>query len=503
MLHDRQFAVLKKPVDLPGYRHIPLVEGWILSYHEKLPVYFSKSKQALLLGVAWQVIPGRESPEKELNELPMDETGHLSDDQVMDLEESWCGRYVLICEDRVYLDNAGMLGVFYSRDGLSSSCALLARAMGLEEKRYAPHRVINWMPCPDTQYTEIHRLLPSQVYHFKSGSISGRQLLARRYSPPEDRSRTTEEFIRLFCNSLRNCADLFPEATIAVPLTGGYDSRTIFALARKAGIPFSAFTFEHQDIYQGDVEIPQTLCARTNTAYTYIKRKEKQYAAAREEEYNRQCAGLVQDEDRLFYAFGQYQELTDQYGEIILLRGGLWESTKEFFKKYFDEHGPNSSFYDGLEIEEGSPEKEAVQKYFQWTETNRQEGINAGNRFYWEQRVAGWLSSIELGFDTMEHMVSLHPVNSRVFMNLLFRYSVEDRISKRNQQMMISSACPEIADIPFNNDRLYGQSAGSYYIRKARRLYERIRLMGCRKAFHLYMNILKNEWQEKKYQHGG
>ena len=102
MLHDRQFAVLKKPVDLPGYRHIPLAEGWILSYHEKLPVYFSKSKQALLLGVAWQVIPGRESPEKELNELPMDETGHLSDDQVMDLEESWCGRYVLICEDRVY-----------------------------------------------------------------------------------------------------------------------------------------------------------------------------------------------------------------------------------------------------------------------------------------------------------------------------------------------------------------------------------------------------------------
>ena len=92
--------------------------------------------------------------------------------ELLAAEETWCGRYALLAGGRVYLDAAGLLGVFFGSGGVSSSCRILAASMGLPEKRFASSSSLNWLPGPLTQYEEIRRLLPSQIYDYRSGSIA-------------------------------------------------------------------------------------------------------------------------------------------------------------------------------------------------------------------------------------------------------------------------------------------------------------------------------------------
>ena len=117
MIHRQQFAILKKRIDLPGYKSIDMEDGWVLSYHEDLPVYLDKKSQTFLLGYAWQVLPERGTPEEELKKLAEAGNDHISESELLNCEESWNGRYVVISGGRVYLDANGMLNVFFSDAG--------------------------------------------------------------------------------------------------------------------------------------------------------------------------------------------------------------------------------------------------------------------------------------------------------------------------------------------------------------------------------------------------
>ncbi|MCR4805820.1 MAG: hypothetical protein K5981_09295, partial [Clostridia bacterium] len=114
MIHAGQFAILKSKIDLPDFRSMPLDGGWILSWHSRLSVWQSKDRRALLLGIAWQTDPDRKSPAEEIEKLLAARPEGPAREEIMSMEETWCGRYVLICQDTVFMDATGTLSVFYS-----------------------------------------------------------------------------------------------------------------------------------------------------------------------------------------------------------------------------------------------------------------------------------------------------------------------------------------------------------------------------------------------------
>ena len=83
MPYPGQFVILKKPLTLPGFRTLPLSDGWVLSCHEALNVFYLPKHELLLLGLAWQTLPGRASPEQELEALSEGCEGPLTDHQLM------------------------------------------------------------------------------------------------------------------------------------------------------------------------------------------------------------------------------------------------------------------------------------------------------------------------------------------------------------------------------------------------------------------------------------
>lgn len=490
MLHAGQFAILKTRITLPGYQHIELGNGWILSYHEELPVFCDAEKQILLLGLAWQALPGRGTPAEEISKLkPI-----ITEQQLLRMEETWCGRYVLIHKTNIYLDAHGVRSVFYSETGACSDCLLMGKAMGLEERLYYPLEHLNWMPAPRTHYSEIRRLMPGQVLDYATGGIHTRPLLATGYEHFTDEQQLIEQFSDVFCHSLRQMTRLFPERKWLIALTGGYDSRTLFALAKRAGMDFETYTFEHDTIYEGDVEIPKQLAAKAGVPHFYGTRDPEAYSRQREDEYNRQTAGLVRDEDRLFYAFNQYQELIERYGDVVILRSSIWATVIEDFSRYFDRtagYAPVKNFYQEFEIPEGSMEHETLEEYFRWCGEHPTPGVNLANRFYWEQRDGCWLSSFEQGFDAVEHIISLQPVNCRWMISMLMDFPEEERLIRRHQTRIAEYACPEIAGTPYTDTRRLGESRLASAGDKLARGIHRLRHMGLKNTWDLYKKILK------------
>ncbi len=493
MPYPGQFVILKKPLTLPGFRTLPLSGGWVLSCHEGLEVFYLPKHEVLLLGLAWQTLPGKASPERELEALSECCEGPLSDKQLMELEESWCGRYVLICGDRVFLDACGLMPVFRSEAGISCNLTLLAEAMGLETKIYEPGKVMNWMPGPLTHYPEITRVMPSQICCFDSGETRLRPLLAHACPDVADEEERVRVFADVFANSLRNMREKLPEHTFLLALTGGYDSRTLFALAKYAGLDFDAYTLEYDGIYLEDTELPKELCRLTGTQHHFIPRDHSRYSAELEDEYLRHTAGLIRDADRLFYAHGQYQELAAPYGETALLRGSIWETAVEFYGRSFDGSGPKEDFCDWFCVPEKSREKQSLDQYFDWQKHVSRPGLAPCDAFYWEQRAGCWLSAIEDGFDLLEHTVSLQPANCRLLISMLLKFPREERIVKEHQARIIRFACPAIADVPFGKNTVPDQTILKILAHKLKRLGCRIETRGLLRTLSLYIGMMKKK----------
>ena len=493
MIHRQQFAILKKRIDLPGYKSIDMEDGWVLSYHEDLPVYLDKKSQTFLLGYAWQVLPERGTPEEELKKLAEAGNDHISESELLNCEESWNGRYVVISGGRVYLDANGMLNVFFSDAGLSSDCLLLARVMGYEEKIYTPG-TMNWMPGMLTHYEGIRHLMPSQIYDYRNRAVYARELLPGTFIQGKSEEDLTDQFIECFCHSLKQMEMIFPDQRLMVALTGGYESRTLAALAKKAGTDFMAYTMEFDTIEEGDVEIPPKICETLGIGHVYVERDRSNYSKEREEEYIRYICGLVRDEDRLYYAYDQFRDLTKTCGRCVLLRSGIWPNLAYKYSRFFDNNRPADELYQEYHIDAGSLEWDSLHEYFTWCEEHPEKRLDLANRFYHEVRSGCWLAYIEQGFTMLDDVISLEPVNSRVLLSILAAFSEESRLGKRHQTLITGKACPQLSGIPYGNS-INRKGSFASLRSKARRASDRLRQMGFRNAVQLYVKIIREHYR--------
>ncbi len=507
MIDDAQFIISQERYEKEGFLSLPLKGEKVLSYQRKLRVYYEEGNDVLLLGYAWQTDPTRQSPEKEIESTALG--GALTEALLMTMEETWCGRYVLIHNGNVYLDASSMLSVFYSDYGISSSVAILARAMGLREHLWHPDKNLlatNYLIGTHTQYPEIKKLAPSQVYNYYIGSVHGRQLLplaSERFASEQFASddERIKRFVKLFAHSLTNMARLFQDKKLLVALTGGYDSRVLFALMHYAKIEFDCFTLQHDRICSGDVSIPKLLCEAVGCNHIYIERDKENFSQERLHDYEKHTAGLANDEDKQFHAYRQYQQLRERYGgECVLLRGLLWETAAEYYGKNISDTATieeicSVNYY----IKKDSETQRSLDEYIRWTEECKQEGLSASTRLYWEQRAGNWVASTEQSFDMMDGIISLQPVNSRILLDLLLGFNKEERARKAHQQRITAFACPEIASVPYAAPDLAGRWGRLRdIVSKGKRFVAHAQVVGIKDTIKVYKGIVKAKLSKKK-----
>ena len=496
MVYKRQFIIHKHAADLPEFQQMALWDGWILQYHPSLPVTCLPEKKLLLLGVAWQAMPGRKTPKEEMASLPCDGSGQADRDTLLRMEETWCGRYVLLSGSCVYMDATGKMAVYYAAEGVSGNLSLLASVCGLRESIYTPQsESLNWMPGPRTQYPEIRQCLPSQVYDLLTGKVENRQLLSPVVSEGMDRDAMIRRVVDCFDASFRNMAQALNGWTLLAALTGGYDSRALLGLLKHSGVPFRTFTLGHERLSAADRTLPPVLSERVKVPYTYVP-GDAPFSKEREEAYIAFTSGLIRDADRVFYARGQYQELLKQHGKTAFLRSAIWGTLAERYAAAFDEKGPNDVFYEWFGIADGTLEKESLEEYLAWMKAHPQAGLKPADAFFWDQREGCWMGAIENGFDLMDGCMSLHPANCRYILTLLSRFPREERITKAYEANIAAFAFPEIGDIPYTvkekKNRL-GRILG-----KLRKGMNRLSKFGIKNTIKTYIRIFRKKSEVNK-----
>ena len=485
MIDCRQFAICKKEYRAHDFKNIRLKNGYFFSYQENLNFYIDDERRTILIGYAWQINNNINTPEKEIVRLLKEYEGDELHEMIIRAEEHWCGRYILVVDSRIYLDASGLLGIFYSSEGVSSSCTLLAKIMGKKTVYFTGINCrMNWMPAPNTQYKGIFRLLPSQIYDIDSGKITARSLIKNVEEKYESVDELVAEFVRLFSCSLNNMLKLFPNYKVLVTLTGGHDSRTVLALAHKANLDLTCVTLEHDGMSVDDREIPVKICKRENIPFEFISRRKTNCSINRAIEYETHTGGMANDADKQFYIYGQYQELIEKYHKVLLLRGHVWEIVTEFYRKYIDDV-PVEIMYEQFGGYNNSVAMDSLKQFTEWVRAHNEYNIPMSDRFLWEQRVGCWMSSIEQGFDMIEDMVSIHPVNSRTFLSMLYLFPQKARICKKHQEWIIDYSFNELSNYDYEKDKKKNMFSAT--IRGIERLY----YIGPAKTVRYYISLKK------------
>ena len=453
MIDARQFIITNTAYQPEGWLSRPLSEGWILSYQEDLAVHSSPDGACLLLGDAWQTDPQQPSP------IELVTQGRLTSREVfLNAEFSWCGRYVVLFQGELFLDASGSFGVFYGKGMVSSSLHVMSLAGGFTIPEPLIHHGIgpDYLPGAVTMDPEIQRLLPSQTLILQTLQPFLRKILSGSSpSYPSDEERTAG-FVRYFAEGLRNMAAHFAGMPIYLALTGGRDSRAALAALEYAGIPYETFTLEHRQMMRGDITVPQLLAERLGRHHHWIPRNKSAYSQALAQDYRVHTSGMVVDEDALFYAYGQYQELQKTKGEpVLILRNNIWETVCDiYYSDYHLDHWDQETTLHYL-MPAAAAFPSIRKSLDDWYQLAAKDNLNtewsAADRFYYDTRGGCWTAGIEQGFDVMEGIHSVQAVNCRLFLSILMGYSVDKRQTKAHQEAIAAFACPAIADIRYGD----------------------------------------------------
>lgn len=458
MVDDKQFIIIPSSQKdknflnvFPDDRQMELTLscGLSLVYEKHLNVCCNEDFTALLIGDAWQVHPSKDCPENIIKNF----TESTTIEDAYNEEKTWCGRYVLIVNDWLFLDFCGTLGVFYSDDmRLSNSYRILCEQIGTEViyPDTLGEGLMNFVPGPLTPSGLVKRLMPSEIINIKTGEKRVRPLNPDGVWNAENNQERINELEKYFTCSLKNMANHFPDSVFWLALTGGVDSRTLMALLESSGIDYKVFTCWHEGISEADIVLPPKLASEVHVPYKFIERREDNYSLGRANEYRRHTGGMADDADKPMFVYGQYQELNTNH-QVVLLRSGIWEHSCNYFKRKFTRKAAleMEKHFDMAKVFPKSLKHELYRKSLcQWQKLKESDAVNKDinlwDLLYIEQRLGTWLSSIEQGFDMMEGIASVECCNSRLFYSILTGFPDKDKQKKMHEMSIVKQSCPSL-----------------------------------------------------------
>ena len=493
--HARQFVLSRRRLDRPGFRHLDLPNGFVLSFHSDLRVRATLDRRHVLLGLAWSCDPAVSDPLAAAAACGTDEA-------LESVLDDWSGRWVLLRDGRLRMDACGLLGVFFHGGDCSSSLALLGEHLGLRPRRPGlKHQFggMDFYPGPLTPLPAVHRLLPGQGLDLASGVPFER--------PPEPPAPAFDSEAARVGAVLAAFDALLPRIAadhagrVMLPLTAGYDSRTLAALLFHAGVRFETFTLDHLLIRNGDRDIPPRLARLAGAIHRFVPRTGRP-DRTRYRAFDRHCAGMAVDEDRNFFAFRQYPEPAKPSQRVAVLRGGVWESVREYYR------GKIPVLPTALDLDEFRKSflivryrPDLQRSLSAWLNHCRvvSSSLDSVDRYYLEQRAGAWLSSVEQSLDIVPGMDSIQACNCRRILSLLRSFPREERISCAHQVSIIRAACPPLLEEPFQGDRSLAHGSPNrppstlraLLARKRRTLATYLRCLGLRGTIRLLLDERK------------
>jgi hypothetical protein len=238
---------------------------------------------------------------------------------------------------------------------------------------------------------------------------------------------------------------------VDIGLTGGRDSRVILAAALAADLDVVTTTTLWDGMAHGDLELPPRIAQIAGVPhYTARAGRVHEDLVALFDEH---CARHSVERVRTGLASGHHPD----HGRPVI-SGNVFELGRFYY------HSLPKDLDSGFK-------EERLADWVTWVQEHP-EPLDWRDRFYWEQRLAGWASSTAQAVD-IAPFERFFPANSRRFVSTLLHFPEPQRRRGAPQQALLELLSPELARLPFNPER-------NSPIRRARREIELLRRHGRR-----------------------
>ncbi|MEP6596347.1 MAG: hypothetical protein ABJA71_10395 [Ginsengibacter sp.] len=457
-IHRKQFLIGYQPKKIKtDWETVKIGGNLYLSHCPNLSVEKIKD----LNGAEWHLLGLAIQTNKEKKD-PLTEIANSFTDNVKELYKSWNGRWILVGNNEIHLDCGGLIGCFYTKKNeqrwISSSLGILQEIGEFSPRpENLKHRsALEWYTLPKTRFEGIYKLLPSQVLDLKTLQPIHRPLPQPIKGLMYD--EILERMVEKFKASLLNVSKL--NRRMFLPLTGGRDSRLLLAACHYARINVETYTAGRPHISNADLKFPFKLSKASGYRHFFIKMKESVLSKEKEELYDHHTAGNIDDIDKKRFSHRQWDVF--EKGDL-LFRGGAFEIGRFIYWDYMNSNFNIENIIYGTDVhktlirEEGNclgydPESfhaAALSEWMEWVKQTPTEGLDWRDRYYLEQRVAGWLSSIEQSLDLTD-TERFYVVNSFDIMSLLLSIPLEKRRTAEYVIDLIHIMFPDLPQLPFN-----------------------------------------------------
>lgn len=327
------------------------------------------------------------------------------------------GRWILIVCDTasmtLFTDPCGLRQVFYSDASLPEAwCASqpfhIGGALGLSvdpqvkaeflSSNYVATDPEYWYPNDTSPYRGVRRLLPNHAL-----DLSTR--VSRRFWPshpiePVALDDAVRRSARLLTGQIEAGHRRFP---LAVPITGGFDSRTILAATRAVASDVFYYTglFPSLAPNHPDIAVPAKLLLAIGLEHNVIPCPSRMTAEF-EELYRcnadpaHSVAGAIAQ--GMFGQFPQGYVCVSGHGSEIARCGFYF-----FADRYPENVTAEGLAHDAGMLDQGCPNAFAVRRLNEWLDearrVEREHGVRILDLFYWEQRVGIWAAAGEAEWD--------------------------------------------------------------------------------------------------------
>ncbi len=449
-LHNRQFVIGSQPflVDDDWCCRQLDRSTWI-SHSPNLRVGWATDQDGVtwgLLGLAVEI---------SANIEPIEQICQLSSDEVINSYANWTGRWLLIGNGQIHLDANGLLGCYYGWDAqgaiwISSSCALLVKILQVSnfDSRFLEYgRGISWYTPPLSRFAGIKRLLASQILDFGRDRLIHRPLM-----PDINRDRHDNETIKLVKDSLVTALQNIGQQPqkLWLGLTAGYDSRSILAIAKSAKIEFTTFTRIAARMSLADRLLPAKLAKECDVPHVWLRNKPPKQQQIRRELVKQHSLLNVSEGDAEPFVMGVRDSL-----EGISFGGHGFEVASGFhdlrqLPATFESPQVGAAQIAALFNEPtDSSATDGLRQWLTWVQAHPQPHLDWRDRFYLEQRQAGWLSAKEQVYD-LNSLERWPILNSARIYSLLLSIPEAKRLGSLVQVELLKQLAPELLNYPFN-----------------------------------------------------
>lgn len=355
--------------------------------------------------------------------------------RVLDVVAGWNGRFCLLSATELFTDAFGAMPVYYDGHVLGTSLSLLhpgaARLAGVSYDQ-----PMNWVPPPATPVPGISRLLASQVLRLGDRQVRPRPLISPAPTHYDAVLSVMQERLTRAVLGARG-------PSMRLPLTAGYDSRLLLAVCASSGVDVRCYTQVHSRISSADLTMPPQLARACGFPHDLVRRRRRRPDRRALSRYDEQVGGLVSDADRRFMGFGQFDFLQP---EDVLIRGVGFEVGRFYFRSLPEELSLPALI--SRFRPEGPAQQAGLAAWVEWC-LHHPEPLDWRDRFYWEQRIGGWVGPNEAGLDLLPGR-RVNPALTQHVASAVLQIPLDVRRRSQHHLDLVERMAPRLAAWPIN-----------------------------------------------------